>query len=158
GGIQAVQTLSRLNRAHPGKTTTYVLDFVNDASDVLKAFKTYYETAELEATTDPNLIFDLRSKLDAAGHYDDFEVERLAKVEMDPRATQAQLVAAIHPVADRLLKRYKALQQARMAATDADDGAAEKAAKDELDALVLFKGDMASFNRLYAFLSQMVDS
>ena len=157
GGIQAVQTLSRLNRAHPGKTTTYVLDFVNDASDVLKAFKTYYETAELEATTDPNLIFDLRSKLDAAGHYDDFEVERLAKVEMDPRATQAQLVAAIHPVADRLLKRYKALQQARMAATDADDGAAEKAAKDELDALVLFKGDMASFNRLYAFLSQMFD-
>ena len=157
GGIQAVQTLSRLNRAHPGKTTTYVLDFVNEAGDVLKAFKTYYETAELEATTDPNLIFDLRSKLDAAGHYDDFEVERLAKVEMDPRATQAQLVAAIHPVADRLLKRYKALQQARAAATEADDGTAEKAAKDELDALVLFKGDMASFNRLYAFLSQMFD-
>lgn len=157
GGIQAVQTLSRLNRAHPGKTTTYVLDFVNDAGDVLKAFKTYYETAELEATTDPNLIFDLRSKLDAAGHYDDFEVERLAKVEMDPRATQAQVVAAIHPVADRLLKRYKALQQARAAATEADDGTAEKAAKDELDALVLFKGDMASFNRLYAFLSQMFD-
>jgi type I restriction enzyme, R subunit len=157
GGIQAVETLSRLNRAHPGKATTYVLDFVNDAGDVLKAFKTYYETAELAATTDPNLIFDLRSKLDAAGHYDDLEVERLAKVEMDPRATQAQLVAAIHPVADRLLKRYKALQQARAAATEADDGTAEKAAKDELDALVLFKGDMASFNRLYAFLSQMFD-
>ncbi|SJZ76356.1 type I restriction endonuclease subunit R [Novilysobacter spongiicola] len=157
GGIQAVQTLSRLNRAHPGKKSTYVLDFVNDAGDVLKAFKTYYETAELEATTDPNLIFDLRAKLDAAGHYDDFEVERLAKVEMDPRATQAQLVAAIHPVADRLLKRYKALQQARVAAIGADDGESEKAAKDELEALILFKGDMASFNRLYAFLSQMFD-
>ncbi|QOW21763.1 type I restriction endonuclease subunit R [Novilysobacter avium] len=157
GGIQAVQTLSRLNRAHPGKDTTYVLDFVNEAGDVLKAFKTYYETAELEATTDPNLIFDLRAKLDAAGHYDDFEVERLAKVEMDPRATQAQLVAAIHPVADRLLKRYKAVQQSRTAAMEADDGEAEKSAKDELDALVLFKGDMASFNRLYAFLSQMFD-
>ena len=46
-GIQAVQTLSRLNRAHPGKDTTYVLDFVNDADEVLAAFKTYYETAEL---------------------------------------------------------------------------------------------------------------
>jgi type I restriction enzyme, R subunit len=157
GGIQAVQTLSRLNRAHPGKQTTYVLDFVNDAADVLNAFKTYYETAELEATTDPNLIFDLRAKLDAAGHYDDFEVERVAEVETDPNATQAQLVAAIHPVADRLLKRYKGMQQARAAAIEADDGASEKAAKDELDALVLFKGDMASFNRLYAFLSQMFD-
>src|SRR5690606_22507369 len=45
GGIQAVQTLSRLNRAYPGKDTTYVLDFVNEAGEVLKAFKTYYETA-----------------------------------------------------------------------------------------------------------------
>ena len=96
--------------------------------------------------------------LDAAeALVDDFEVERLAKVEMDPRATQAQLVAAIHPVADRLLKQYKALQRARAAAIDTDDGGAEKAAKDELDALTLFKGDMASFNRLYAFLSQMFD-
>jgi type I restriction enzyme R subunit len=64
-GIQAVQTLSRLNRAHPGKDTTYVLDFVNEAAEVLAAFKTYHETAELSATTDPNLVFDLRAKLDA---------------------------------------------------------------------------------------------
>jgi type I site-specific restriction-modification system R (restriction) subunit len=64
-GIQAVQTLSRLNRAHPGKDTTYVVDFVNDPAEVLEAFKTYYETAELAATTDPNLVFDLRAKLDA---------------------------------------------------------------------------------------------
>ncbi len=60
GGIQAVQTLSRLNRAHPGKDTTYILDFVNDATEILKAFKTYYDTAELEATTDPHLVYDLR--------------------------------------------------------------------------------------------------
>jgi type I restriction enzyme R subunit len=70
--IQAVQTLSRLNRAHPGKDTTYVLDFVNDPAEVLEAFKKYYTTAELAATTDPNQVFDLRAKLDAAGHYDDF--------------------------------------------------------------------------------------
>jgi type I restriction enzyme R subunit len=45
GGIQAVQTLSRLNRAYPGKDTTYILDFVNEAEDILAAFKTYYDTA-----------------------------------------------------------------------------------------------------------------
>ena len=83
-GIQAVQTLSRLNRAYPGKDTTYVLDFVNDPEDVLAAFKTYYTTAELSATTDPNLVFNLRAKLDAAGHYDDFEVDRVVAVELKP--------------------------------------------------------------------------
>ena len=96
-GIQAVQTLSRLNRAHPGKDTTYVLDFVNSAEDILKAFKTYYETAELEAVTDPNLVYNLRAKLDATGHYDDFEVDRVAAVEVDPKAKQGDLVAAIEP-------------------------------------------------------------
>ena len=157
GGIQAVQTLSRLNRAHPGKDTTYILDFVNDAAEILKAFKTYYDTAELEATTDPHLVFDLRAKLDASGHYDDFEVERVAKVETDPRGTQAQLSSAIAPVADRLLKRYKAAQQARATAlADGDDKAAESN-KDVLDALVLFKNDMGAFVRLYAFLAQVFD-
>src|ERR1700693_2877212 len=70
-GIQAVQTLSRLNRAHPGKDTTYVLDFVNEPADILAAFKTYHTTAELTDVTDPNLVYNLRAKLDAAGHYDD---------------------------------------------------------------------------------------
>ena len=157
GGIQAVQTLSRLNRAHPGKDTTYILDFVNDAADVLKAFKTYYETAELEATTDPHLVFDLRAKLDASGHYDEFEVERVAKVETDPRGTQAQLSGAIAPVADRLLRRYRSAQLERAAALDGGDDKAAQVNKDVLDALVLFKNDMGAYVRLYAFLSQVFD-
>ncbi|WIT12252.1 DEAD/DEAH box helicase family protein [Paucibacter sediminis] len=157
GGIQAVQTLSRLNRAHPGKDTTYILDFVNDGDDILKAFKTYYETAELEATTDPHLVYDLRAKLDASGHYDDYEVERVAKVDTDPNGTQKALDAAIAPVADRLLKRYKAAQQAKAAADGEQDGKASQAAKDTLDALVLFKNDMGAYVRLYAFLSQIFD-
>ncbi|ONT92226.1 type I restriction endonuclease subunit R [Burkholderia cenocepacia] len=157
GGIQAVQTLSRLNRAHPGKDTTYILDFVNNADDVLKAFKTYYETAELEAKTDPHLVYDLRAKLDASGHYDDFEVDRVAKVELDPQGTQQQLSAAIAPVAQRLLTKYKAAQQAHAAAIEQKSADAEQAAKDTLDALVLFKGDMGAFVRLYAFLSQIFD-
>src|SRR6185295_6991194 len=99
-GIQAVQTLSRLNRAHPGKDTTYVLDFVNDTVEVLNAFKTYYETAQLTDVTDPNLVYNLRAKLDAAGHYDDFEIDRVVAVEFNPNAKQSELAAAVEPVVD----------------------------------------------------------
>jgi type I restriction enzyme R subunit len=156
-GIQAVQTLSRLNRAHPGKDTTYVIDFVNDGDEVLAAFKTYYETAHLASTTDPNLVFDLRAKLDASGHYDDNEVDRVVRVELDPNAKQGELVAALEPVADRLLKRYAAFRAALLSARLRQDGTAEKAAQDELDALLLFKGDLGGFIRLYTFLSQIFD-
>jgi type I restriction enzyme R subunit len=88
-GIQAVQTLSRLNRAYPGKDTTYVVDFVNEPDDVLAAFKVYYETATLETTTDPNLVYNLRAKLDATGYYDDFEVDRVAAVDLNPSSKQS---------------------------------------------------------------------
>ncbi len=156
-GIQAVQTLSRLNRAFPGKDTTYVLDFVNDTEEVLAAFKTYHTTAELSATTDPNLVFNLRAKLDAAGHYDDFEVERVVAVELNPAAKQSELVAALEPVQDRIMRRYKAALAAQHAAAARQDDKAVKAAQDELDALVLFKGDMGAYLRLHTFLSQIFD-
>jgi type I restriction enzyme R subunit len=156
-GIQAVQTLSRLNRAHPGKDTTYVLDFVNSGDDILKAFQTYYETASLADVTDPNLVYDLRAKLDSYGHYDDFEVERVVKVELDPTSKQGDLVAAITPVADRLLRSYKDAQARLQAATAKDDEKGIKDAKDEMSALLLFKNDMGAFLRLYSFLSQVFD-
>ncbi len=76
-GIQAVQTLSRLNRSHPGKDTTYILDFVNEPDDVLAAFKPYHETAELCAVTDPNLVYDLRVNLDASGCHGESVLARL---------------------------------------------------------------------------------
>ena len=156
-GIQAVQTLSRLNRAYPGKDTTYVLDFVNDTAEVLAAFKTYHTTAELSATTDPNLVFNLRAKLDAAGHYDTVEVDRVVMVELNPKAKQSDLVAALEPVQDRIMKRYKAAVAALTTASEKNDDAATKAAQDELDALILFKGDMGAYLRLYTFLSQIFD-
>jgi type I restriction enzyme R subunit len=156
-GIQAVQTLSRLNRAHPGKDTTYVLDFVNDAAEILEAFKTYHTTAELSATTDPNLVFNLRAKLDAAGHYDDFEVDRVVAVELNATSKQSDLVAALEPVQDRLMKRYKAGQEALKTARDKNDEKAVEAAQAELNALILFKTDMGAFGRLYTFLSQIFD-
>ena len=162
GGIQAVQTLSRLNRAYPGKDTTYVIDFVNDTDEVLAAFKTYHTTAELSATTDPNLVYNLRAKLDSAGHYDDFEVHRVVEVELNPHAKQSELIYALEPVLDRIMKRYKAAQAALTVAQekqgdDDKDSKATKAARDELDALILFKGDMGAYLRLYTFLSQIFD-
>ena len=156
-GIQAVQTLSRLNRAHPGKDTTYVLDFVNDPEEILAAFKIYYTTAALSATTDPNIVYDLRSKLDAAGHYDDFEVDRVVTVELDPASRQSDLIKALEPVTGRLLHRFKAAQQALKVSNATQDEKNAKAAKDELDTLILFKGDMGVFLRLYTFLSQIFD-
>jgi len=145
----------RLNRAHPGKDTTYVLDFVNDPEEVLAAFKTYHTTAELAATTDPNLVFNLRAKLDAAGHYDDFEVDRVVAVELKPDAKQSDLVAALEPVRDRLMKRYKVAQEALEAAKAKQDDKAAEDAQNELNALILFKGDLGAFIRLYTFLSQI---
>ena len=156
-GIQAVQTLSRLNRCSPGKDTTYVLDFVNDTSEILDAFRTYYETAELADVTDPNIVFNLRAKLDAAGHYDDFEVDRVVAVELKPGAKQSELAAALEPVVDRLHRRYKAAHEALKGARESKNATAEEAAKSELDALLLFQGDMGTFVRLYTYLSQIFD-
>jgi type I restriction enzyme R subunit len=155
-GIQAVQTLSRLNRAYPGKDTTFVLDFVNDPDEVLAAFRTYYTTAELSAATDPNLVFNLRAKLDAAGHYDDFEVDRVVNAELKG-SRQSELAAAVAPVADRLLKRYKAAQQAYRSAVDEQNDRAAEVALADLEALSLFKGDLGTYIRLYTFLSQIFD-
>lgn len=156
-GIQAVQTLSRLNRAYPGKDTTYILDFVNAPEEVLDAFKTYYATATLAGVTDPNLVYDLRAKLDATGHYDDNEVERVVAVEMKENAAQYELNAALEPVADRLLKRYAAARKAWQDAQALKDAKATQDAQDEMNSLQLFKRDLGTFMRVYAFLSQIFD-
>lgn len=160
-GIQAVQTLSRLNRGWSSggitKDTTYILDFANSAEDILTAFRTYYETAELEAVTDPDQVLDLRAKLDALGYYDDFEVDRVVRAELDPRASHASLSSAIEPVADRLLKSFRAAKDAEIAAHAVGNDRAALAAKQTQDALTVFKTNMGAFLRLYAFLSQVFD-
>jgi type I restriction enzyme R subunit len=153
-GIQAVQTLSRLNRARPGKDTTYVVDFANEPAEILEAFQAYYTTAHLTDVTDPNLVFDMRAKLDGAGHYDDYEVERVVTAEMTPGARQGELVAAIEPVVDRLLKKYRAAQEALKAA---DGDAVARSAREEMEALEMFRGDLGAFVRLYTYLSQIFD-
>ncbi len=156
-GVQAVQTLSRLNRAHPGKDTTYVLDFVNDPEEVLASFKIYHETAQLEGITDPDLVFDLRAKLDASGYYDEHEIERVIRAELNPKGTQAELSAALEPVASRLVKKFKRAREQQIAAIAKKDKAAEAAAEDEIKSLILFQRNIGAFLRVYCFLSQIFD-
>ncbi|MDR9772423.1 type I restriction endonuclease [Rhizobium hidalgonense] len=156
-GIQAVQTLSRLNRSHPGKDTTYVLDFVNAGDDIVAAFRTYFETAELDNVTDPNIVLDLKAKLDGLGYYDEFEVNRVVDAELRSSSKQSDLVAAITPVADRLLRGFRNAQERQRVAQASKDQRAEKVAKDEMDALILFRTDIGAFIRLYVFLSQVID-
>lgn len=153
GGIQAVQTLSRLNRAHPGKDTTYVVDFVNEGADILAAFKQYHETAALADISNPNAVLDLRAKLDAAGCYDGQAVEAVARAALGANASQAKVDAAIWPVADALLKRFRAARE-RMAA-HAEGSSAHDAAKAEQSVLLQFKGDLGAYVRAYEFIGQM---
>ncbi len=160
GGIQAVQTLSRLNRCHPGKDQTYVVDFVNDPQDILAAFKPYYETAELSGVTDPYIVHELKAKLDAQALYDTFEVDRVANVAIKGaqgkgQAKTSELDAAILPVASRLLIAYGQAKKEMQAA--GEDAKKAKAAKDTMDALILFKNDIAAYVRVYGFLSQIFD-
>ena len=76
---------------------------------------------------------------------------------MDPRSKQGDLIAAIEPVADRLLKRFRAAQAALIEAIAHEDDRAATAARDEMSALDLFKADLGAFQRLYSFLSQIFD-
>lgn len=156
-GIQAVQTLSRLNRAYPGKDTTYVIDFVNSSEEILTAFRTYYDTAELENVSDPNIIFDLRATLDGAGHYDDYQVDRVVEIEFNPKAKQGDLYAALEPIAGKLLTQFKTAQDTYTAAQANKEDKAAQAAREQMEALILFKHNMGAFQRLYAFLSQIFD-
>jgi len=160
-GVQAVQTLSRLNRAYKSgsikKETTFVLDFSDSSEEVLQAFSQYYGKAELETVTDPELIFDLKAKLDDAGHYDDYEIDRVVEVEMDSTSQQGDLSKAIEPVAKRLLDNYSSAKAAWKLALDNGDEAGAKTAKDEMSQLELFRSDMQTFLRMYAFLSQIFD-
>lgn len=142
-GVTAVQTLSRLNRIYPGKPDPFVLDFVNKPDEILAAFAPYYRTAELSDVSDPNIIHDLHSKLDAARIYTASEVEAFALAYFTPGGTQKQLQAHIAPAVDRFRVRLASAQ-------DAND-------KSETDALAIFRKDVGSFVRAYEFLSQIFE-
>jgi len=131
GGVNAVQTLSRLNRIHPEKGGTIVLDFANEADQIQAAFEPYYETTLLSEATDPNLLYEIQSRLFAFPVFTAADVERFAKVYFDKKATQDQLYAVLDPVKTRF---------------------AEISSDEQHD----FRGQITDYVRLYAFLAQVL--
>ena len=100
-GIKAVQTLSRLNRIHPGKDDTFVLDFANDYDDIVAAFAPYYRQTAA-SPTDPNLLYTLQRRIDDAGVLDDAEVAAgVAAILAGGTAGSDALNAATAPAVDR---------------------------------------------------------
>ena len=138
-GIQAVQTLSRLNRTHPFKEDTFVLDFVNDRDEIHDAFKTYYEGATMGEEVDPAHMYRIRSELNAAGIYLAEEVERFCDVYFKPRHRQS---AADHQAMNAALDPAVSRFAARL---EEDEEEAE-----------LWRGKVQAFRNLYGFLSQVI--
>ncbi|MGI8816614.1 MAG: type I restriction endonuclease [Pseudonocardia sp.] len=98
--LAAVQTLSRLNRTHPDKDGTFVLDFVNDADAIAESFQPYYgETAAPPSS--PNLLYDTRHALDEYGVLRTEEARTLAGLLLAEKADHGRVHAALGPALDR---------------------------------------------------------
>lgn len=130
-GVLAVQTLSRLNRAHPAKHDTFVLDFANDAEEIQRAFEPYYRTTVLAEETDANKLHDLVTDLDAFGIYTPEQIE-----EFVSRYLAGERRDQLDPLLDISVAEYVELP-------DEDDQ-------------VKFKGDAKAFLRTYNFLSTVL--
>jgi type I restriction enzyme, R subunit len=171
GGLDCVQTLSRLNRTYPGKEETYVLDFFNEPEEVLEAFQEYYQTADLLDVSDPNLIWDLYEKLREAGIFLWTEVTQFSEVFFVKSKSNAAISNVCKPAVERWQNRYEQAQADYTKHKDLFEHAMSlkdaifianaetdmKASKLELDALGIFKADLVSFTRYYEFMSQIVD-
>ena len=129
-GIKAVQTLSRLNRASPKKSDTFVLDFLNTTDVIQESFSDYYRTTILSDETDPDKLHDLKGGLDQAQVYSQDEIDGLVKMYLEGEDRPA-----FEPTLGVCVERYVKLTE---------------------DEQVRFKGSAKSFTRLYGFLSQIL--
>ena len=130
-GVKAVQTLSRLNRAHPRKHDVFVLDFMNDADTIRASFESYYRTAILSDGTDPNKLHDLKADLDGCQVYAPEQVDRLVDLYL-AGADRDQL----DPILDACVATYK---------EQLDE-----------DGQVDFKRKAKAFTRTYGFLASIL--
>ena len=130
-GVNAVQTLSRLNRVHPDKDETMVLDFVNEADEIQRAFEPYYDRTILSEATDPNLLHDDETRLRDFGVFDDADLATFAEAYFAPNARQDRLHAALQPALDRF-------------------AALEEPSQDD------FRHRLRQYVNLYGFLSQIL--
>ena len=173
GGVECVQTLSRLNRIYPGKEEkgTFILDFFNDPSDILESFQPYYQTAELADVSNPDLVFDLFDKLRASGIFLWQEVEQFCEAFLQKSKSNAAIANICKPAVERWKLRYKSAVSAYKQAKEmferskktadavliANTENSFKECKKEKDALEIFKKDLGTFVRFYEFMSQIVD-
>jgi len=130
-GIKAVQTLSRLNRAHPKKHDTFVLDFQNDPDTIKAAFEPYYRTTIPSQETDPNKLHDLKADLDGYQVYDDTAVKHLVELYLDGADRDK-----LDPILDLSVAAY---------VENLDE-----------DGQVDFKGKAKAFVRTYGFLASIL--
>jgi type I restriction enzyme R subunit len=130
-GIKAVQTLSRLNRAHPKKHDVFVLDFQNSSEVIIESFSDYYRTTILSEETDPNKLHDLKSALDAHQVYEPQQIDELVSLYVNG-ADRVRL----DPILDACVATYNA---------ELDE-----------DGQVEFKGNAKSFTRTYDFLASIL--
>ncbi|RJQ30103.1 MAG: type I restriction endonuclease subunit R [Peptococcaceae bacterium] len=131
GGVNAVQTLSRLNRVYPGKDDTMVLDFANEAWEIQEAFAPYYEKTILSEGTDPNKLYDLQRAILEFHLFVTEEVDRFAGVFFSSQARQEKLYALLDPIVTRYTE---------LSAEEQDN----------------FKRQLTDYVRLYAFLAQVI--
>ena len=129
-GVKAVQTLSRLNRAHPAKHDTFVLDFANDADTIRLAFEDFYRTTILAEETDPNKLHDLKADLDGHQVYTPEEVDRVVENYLSGADRDT-----LDPDLDAAVARYNDLDE---------------------DQQVEFKGKARAFVRTYEFLASVL--
>jgi type I restriction enzyme R subunit len=132
GGVNAVQTLSRLNRVHNDKRGTVVLDLANDADDICKAFEPYYDKTLLKEETDPNQLYDLQRSLLEFDVYTEAEVNDFARLYFDPATKQDRLYGALAS----MIQRFE---------------------QHDHEEQVDFREKLTDYVRLYAFLSQLLN-
>jgi len=138
-GIQAVQTLSRLNRIHLLKEDTFVLDFVNDRQEIRDAFKTYYEGVKMGEDVDPAHMYQIKGELDAAGVYLAEEVARFCDVYFKPKQRQSAMDhQAMNATLDPAVSRFTVRQ------------------RDDENEAELWRGKTQDYRNLYGFLSQVI--
>ena len=173
GGVECVQTLSRLNRTYPGKaeTGTFILDFFNEPKEIKVSFQPYYQTAELADVSNPDQIFDLNEKLRGSGIFLWHEVEQFCDAFLQKSKSNAAIANICKPAVERwknryetALREYKKYKEIFERTKKTKDSVlianAEnelKVAKEEKDALEIFKKDLGTFVRFYEFMSQIVD-
>ena len=132
GGVQCVQTLSRLNRTKNGKSDTFVLDFVNDTEDIVDSFQPYFKSTELSGETEPDKLYELQSEIEAFNLFDYDQVDAFC-IEFFKKTDTDE---ALQPILNAVLEKWKALDEDKQ--------------RDE------FKSMIQSFCRMYSYISQLM--